>query len=203
MSRGKCAFKKTDVRRAVEAAQMTSEFLEHLHALKQKAYAGPIGKRQSSFELYGILSECYALALQSRRNETEGEALRLLVRNEKCDGKGRWTLRASDEFILVCRYVFPRRGAGKGELSNASRYAAALREAFKRQMAPTDFATFLKDRGGINALYLSRPLERGDVQTKTLYLDRQITASKDAAFSLTLRRMSDNRFEVLRVGEPA
>lgn len=172
-------------------------FLDRIRALKQQAYAGPIGKRQSSRELYGIITGCYEAAIQARRDPTDAEQLRQLVRGEASSGKGRWVLRNSDEFILVCRYVFPRKGDGKGELANASRYAAAMREAEKRQMAPADLASFLKDHGGINALYLTRPLERGDVRTKTLYLDRQITAPKHGEFSLTLRRLPNNRFEVL------
>lgn len=176
---------------------MTRTFLDRIRALKNEAYAGPIGKRQSSFDLYRVLVGCYSAALQARLREDDADELRRLVREEACDGKGRWTLPGSDEFILVCRYVFPRSGNGRGELANASRYAAALREAEKRQMTPDALADFLKNKGGVNALYLTRPLDRTDVQTKTLYLDRTITVSKNNQFTITLKRMEDNRFEVI------
>lgn len=178
---------------------MTSDFINRICALKDEAHAGPIGKRQSSFDLYRVLVGCYRLALQCRLQQEDADALRRLVREEACDGKGRWTLPGSDEFILVCRYVFPRASKGKGELANASRYAAAMREAEKRQMTPEDLADFLKNKGGVNALYLTRPLDRTDIQTKTLYLDRTITVSKHHSFTLTLKRMDDNRFEVVEM----
>jgi hypothetical protein len=46
---------------------------------------------------------------------------------------------------------------------------------------------------------MTRPLDRTDIQTKTLYLDRTITVSKHHSFTLTLKRMDDNRFEVVEI----
>ena len=166
--------------------------------LRAIAHAGPIGKRHSSFELYDLLAKCYALANRCKKPEAFEELSRLL-REQPCEGKGRWVLKTSDEFLLVCRYVFPRKGHGRGELTNASRYAHCLRQAEKRNIPPHELASWLRENGGVNALFLRRPLIRKTVKTKTLYLAEQIEVWKNKPFTLTLKRLPDNRYEVLEV----
>lgn len=167
--------------------------------LQREAYAGPIGKRHSSFALYDLLAGCMALAERCRRNPADLAELEALVREQPSAGKGRWTLRTSDEYLLVCRFVFPRTGTGKGELSNASRYAHCLREAAKRKLRSHELSAWLRENGGINALYLRRPLTRITVFTKTLRLTESIEVPKQGEFTLTLRRTPENTFDVVAV----
>lgn len=179
-----------------------SEIVAEAKRLRSMAHAGPIGKRHSSFELYDLLALCMALADRCRMDRGNGIALRDLVRGAAPKNvKGRWVERASDEYLLVCRYVFPN-GSRSAERSNASRYAHALREAAKQQIRPDNLVEVLKTNGGINALYLRRPLDASTVATKTLHLSSTITVTKGQAFSLTLRRNADNTFEVLNHLKP-
>jgi hypothetical protein len=171
--------------------------VEEANRLREIAHAGPIGKRHSSFELYDLLQKCMALAIRCR-DPREFEALENAIREQPSEGKGRWVLRTSDEYLLVCRYVFPRSGHGKGELSNASRYASCLRQAAQRQIRSSELAAWLRENGGINALFLRRPLKRRSVCTKVLHLTESIEVPKDREFTLTLRRTPENTFEVIR-----
>jgi hypothetical protein len=177
---------------------MVETVAEHARRLKGEAHAGPVGKRQSSFVLYNLLSGCMALAKRAQTNAVEALELRDLVRDEQTSGKGRWTLKSSDVYTVVCRYVFPRTGDARRELSNASRYAHALREAAKREIAPEELTEWLSTKGGVNALFLTRPDLRSTVLTKTLYLSEQIEVKKDVAFTLKLRRLPNNVYEVLK-----
>lgn len=167
--------------------------------LQREAHAGPIGKRHSSFALYDLLAKCMELVERCRRSPADLSELEALVREQPSEGKGRWVLKTSDEYLLVCRFVFPRRGTSKGELSNASRYAHCLREAAKRQIWPGELSGWLKQHGGINALYLRRPLTRTAVFAKTLRLTESIEVPKEGEFTLTLRRTPENAFEVVSI----
>ena len=174
-----------------------SDFITRLSSAKETAHSGPIGKRRSSFVLYNILVRCYGLAFECLLNEANRKTLEALVRNQPSEGRGRWTLQNSDVFLLVCRYVFPRNGTGRGELSNASRYASAMREAAKQNMSQERFSTVLCEDGGIQKLFLARPLKTTEIKTKTLHLDRSIVIHKNLVFTLTLRRLPDNNYEVI------
>lgn len=173
---------------------------ERIERLRQEAHAGPIGKRHSSFRLYEVLADCMDIALRCRRDPADRAELDRLVREQPKRGKGRWTLRSSDEFIAVCRYVFPN-GSRSAERSNSSRYAHCLRQAAERQIAPADLVHFLKTEGGLNVLYLARPLTRTTVSAKTIRFDRAVELPKDGEFTLTLKRQADGSFEVIEVGE--
>lgn len=163
--------------------------------LRQRAEAGPIGKRHSSFELYALLADCMALADRCR-DPGEYEALRMAITMQGGDGgPRRYVERNSDEYILVCRYVFSDRKPGK-ERSNASRYAHALREAAKRQINSKTLEAHLRTAGGINALFLARPLEARSCTLKTLYLAHAITVPKQGWFTVSLSRKPDGSFEV-------
>lgn len=165
--------------------------------LRNTAHTAPIGKRQASFVLYSMLGECMDLALRCRREPGAAALLRLKFAEQDLRGRNRrYVERGSDEFTLVCRYVFPT-GSRAAERANASRYAHTLRQADQRGIEPTGLAAWLGQNGGVNALFLARPLDRNTVRTKTLYLDRQIEIGKDATFTLTLRRRVDNCFEVV------
>lgn len=183
---GEAAIKITPIESVVDQARR----------LRRAAHAGPIGKRQSSFTLYAMLADCMALAQRASVGSAGYDELVALVREQPHEGKGRWTLKGSDEYIVVCRYVFPT-GSRSAERANASRYAHALREAAKRRIYPHELAGWLSEHGGINALFLARPGARRTVTTKTLYLSRQIEARDGEAFSIVLRRRTDNLYDVL------
>jgi hypothetical protein len=55
----------------------------------------------------------------------------------------------------------------------------------------------MKKNGGINALYLRRPLSRTTVLTKCLRLLEQIDVPKSGQFTLTLERMPENAYRVV------
>lgn len=165
--------------------------------LREIAEKGPIGKRHSSFALYDILAKCMALANRCRRSLKDRDELVGLLRLQPHTGKrGRYIEKASDEYTLVCRFVFAE-DRGSAERSNSSRYAMALRQAAERQIGSDDLVDVLRNKGGINALFLRRPLDRADVVTKCLNLARSIEAPKGKKFTLTLRRLPDNTYDVL------
>lgn len=184
------------------------DLLDRLNRLKKKADLGPIGKKKSSFEMYALLAECMSLALQCKRDPQDGRALRdLLNEGRKGSGRGpgssrRGVLSTSSEFLIVCRFVFNHGTSDKAQLSNASRYGKALEEAHRLGIDAHQLEKHLKEKGGINALFLQRPTKPVAVTTKTLYLRKAVTIPKGADFVLVLRRGSDNVFEVVSDPEP-
>ena len=166
------------------------------HRLRGIAESGPIGKRHSSFELYDLLAGCMALADRCKQPDEYNEIKRLVMQ-QPSKGNRRYIEKGSDEYILVCRFVFGNLRSAGAERSNASRYAHCLREAAKQGVTSKTLAKTLSDNGGINALFLSRPLEATTFTTRCLNLAAPITIAKDEVFSLTLRRMADNRYDVI------
>jgi len=180
-----------------------SDITEEARRLQQVALAGPIGKRHSSFALYRLLSDCMALAVRCMNASEDRQALIDLIKPDEY-GKGRsrkgQVNASSSEFQLVCRFVFQHKGtSASAERSNASRYGKTLEEAFKRQIGPTKIESFLREQGGINALFRRRPLRSTSVRTKTLYLTESIDVPKTGEFTITLRRTPENAFEVIAV----
>lgn len=184
-----------------DRSAMNGDIRGAAEALRQRAEAGPIGKRHSSFELYALLADCMALAERVAADEKEFNELRMSMTLRGVDGgPRRYVERDSDEYILVCRYVFSDGNASK-ERSNASRYAHALREAARQQINSRTLNEHLRTKGGVNALFLRRPLAARMSTTKTLYLDRQISIRKGEPFSLRLLRNADGSFAVLEHSE--
>lgn len=148
--------------------------------------------RHSDITLYKLLARCLALC---ERDATDIEALRLAYGREAREATGRrvYIERGSDAPQVVCRYVLRE----DEHRANVNRYAFALREAQKRQISSTDLVEWLANNGGVNALYLARPLDQEYVATRTLRLDRQIATHKSQPFSLKLIRLPDNTFKVL------
>jgi hypothetical protein len=169
---------------------------KEIEALKRAAHAGPIGKRHSSFELYDLLAGCMRVAERCQRDWRARAELEQFFLSQPAVGR-RYVEKGSDEFVLVCRTVFPT-GSRAAERSNASRYAHCLREAAKRQIPSSELSRVLRSEGGLNALYMARPLTRTTVSTKCLNLTESVTVPKAGSFTLTLRRTADNRYEVLR-----
>jgi hypothetical protein len=150
-------------------------------------------KRHSSFRLYDVLAPCLAICERCERDPDErAEIDRLFAEQPKVGQNRRYVEKGSDIYQLVCRYVF----AGT-YLTNATRYAQALREAAKMQIRSADLATWLRHNGGVNALYFRRPLAALAVEMKTLRLTEPVRVQRHKAFSLTLRWQPDNTFKVL------
>lgn len=187
-----------------------TSILDDALRLRGTAEAGPIGKRQSSAELYSVLAGCLRLVERCALNPGELEELRFActetpwrVRQYPGERHRSYVERGSDAYIVVCRFVFGGLKSAAAERSNASRYAQALRMATRRGITSEGLAVHLWHSGGVNALFLSRPLEAKSVTTKCIRLDRPVTFPKHAAVTLTLRRMADGAFEVLGFTENA
>lgn len=127
--------------------------------LRRTAEAGPIGKRHSSADLYRLLAECMALAEQCRDLAGHEEMRRLVVERGRDGGKRCYVEHGSDEYILVCRFVFDNLRSKSAERSNASRYAHAMRQAAALGVTSATLFERLSADGGINALFLRRPLD--------------------------------------------
>lgn len=176
---------------------------EAAHRVRRTAEAGPIGKRKTSFELYALLADCMALAERCTSDRAAFDEMRGLVAQQPHDGNRRYVEMCADAYQLVCRFVFADLKSRGAERSNASRYAMALREAAKIGVKSADLAAHLRDGGGINSLFLARPLAARSVTTRMLHLTQSITAPKDEEITLTLRRISDGRFDVISTGVAA
>lgn len=170
---------------------------EEAYEVKRKAEAGSIGKRKSSFELYALLADCMALAERCEGSLVDRVEMRKLVAQQEGSGNRKYVEARSDAFIIVCRFVFHDLRSDGASRSNASRYAMCLREARKLNIRSDKLAEYLRDKGGINSLFMARPLTAVRFQTKCLNLDRAINILKGQPFCLTLRRLPDNRYEVI------
>jgi hypothetical protein len=179
-----------------------TRLIDELMDIKRDAHAGPVGKRHSSFILYDVLQRC-ALAVQRMMDEPDQrrEVEAMIVQRPNPGRNRTFVEKGSDEFVVVCRYVFPCTESYGKERSNASRYAATLRQMALIGIRPDEVAHKLKNEGGVNKYYLTRPVDRKTVQTKTLYLDRRIEIPKHGEFMLVLKRLEDGRLEVMSVGE--
>jgi hypothetical protein len=179
-----------------------TRIIDELMDIKKDAHAGPVGKRVSSFVLYDVLQRCAMVVERISKNPGERLEVESLIKERPRGNRNRsYVESGSDEFVLVCRYVFPSTESADKERSNASRYAAALRQMTLEGIKSDEVAHKLKTEGGINRFYLTRPVERKTVITKTLYLDRSIEVPKTGQFMLVLQRLEDGRIEVLSKGE--
>lgn len=151
-------------------------------------------QKQASLALYDVLAPCLELCERCERDANEQAELERLFADQPRQGNRRYVEKASDIYVLVCRFVFT-----ETDRTNAMRYACALREAGRRQIGSTDLADWLRSNGGVNALYFSRPLDTRVVGSKTLHLHSRISFSRDEPFTLTLRWRTDNRFDVLAI----
>lgn len=167
--------------------------------IRKIAEAGPIGKRHTSFELYSLLGECMTLAERCRSSPEEADEMRRLVANQPTTRQRRYVEGGSDSFLLVSRYVFADLRSAAANRSNASRYAHAMRIAFDAGIRGAALAEHLRDNGGINSLFVKRPLLAVSVSTKTLHLTSSVTLPKQGAARLTLSRSIDGRFDVHEV----
>lgn len=149
-------------------------------------------KKKASFRLYGVLAQCMAICERCQLNDQDLTELKELFASQPPDegNKRRYIEKGSDVFLLTCRYVFHG-----SYLTNASRYAHCLRQAAKLQINSSDLANWMRNNGGINALYFRRPLDRGQMRIKCLHLTRTIEFPRDGSeFTIHLRWNQDNTF---------
>jgi hypothetical protein len=148
-------------------------------------------QKAASLALYGVMATCMELCERCDRDPAEQAQLERLFGEQPRSGNRRYVEKGSDIYVLVCRFVFT-----ETDRTNAMRYASALREAGKMQIASSQLSDWMKENGGVNALYFRRPLDTRQVKTKCLRLAKQIQFSRDTPLSLTLRWRDDNTFDV-------
>lgn len=149
-------------------------------------------QKKASLALYDVLAECKRLCERCDHNAEDFEEVKRLFAEQPKSGNRRYVEKGSDIYVFVCRFVFT-----ETDRTNAMRYASALREAEKLQISGANLASYLKNKGGVNGLYFRRPLDERSQKTKCLRLSSQITYSRDEEFTLRLRWLNDNTFEVL------
>lgn len=185
-------------------AEIQQDDLEQkLKALRKLAVDGGLPVRRKDRDLYAIMAGCLALCEEIIRDSREPElrevfrvsvAGRGLTPDEARKGR-RYAYPSSDAFILVCRYAL----ADTETAQIVSKYSQALREAARRQIRAVDLPVWLRENGGILALYRSRPtLGARSGGVRTLELDKTIDFPRDGgAFTLTLRYDGNGFFHVL------
>lgn len=151
-----------------------------------------ITQRRRDVDLYGLLAECLTACEEI---EAGGliETVRQRVAEKPTNGRNRTYAEASsDVFVVVGRYVF------EPEMNRVAswRYSATIREAAKAGIRGADLVGWLRENGGINALFKGRPVNARTARTKTLNLNQQIEVPKDAPFTLTLQRDHRGFFDV-------
>lgn len=152
-------------------------------------------QKLASLDLYRVLSRTMALCEAASLSNSAQDDLRDLIAAEPGERNRAYVERGSDIYTLACRYVF----MGDESAANICRYAHALREAEKLGVHSAELFDRLRDQGGVNALYLRRPLKAQFASAKMLRLDRSVCFPKHGSFTLSLRRSADNVFTVLEV----
>jgi len=154
-----------------------------------------INQRRRDVDLYSLLAEALRVC-----EYVEEQGLHALLRDRvasrSIDGKKRsYVERNSDVFVLVGRAIF------EPEINRSAswRYSATLREASKYGLTSNDLVEWLKEYGGINALFRTRPVNSRTADTKTLHLTSSITVPKYEEFTITLRRNDKGYFDVIRL----
>lgn len=159
----------------------------------------PMRKRGANTALYDALAIAMQVCELANNDINQDVLLGKMISELPRGTKNRqYVERSSDIYQRVCRYVF----LGEEHTANINRYAIALREAAKRQVHSSELKTRLNS-GGVNQFYLVRPLNNEFISTRCLRLARNITHPKGDDFTLRLRRLDDNSYEVLdfRIGK--
>jgi hypothetical protein len=173
-----------------------------LDSVRRQAIAGGLPVQRRDRDLYSILSACLEICEEVQRDGLEKQ-LREYVRvsvagtglsvDEARKGR-RYAYPSSDAYVLVCRCVL-----GSETMQLRSKYAHALREAARRQISWRDLSEWLRNNGGVLALYNSRPgVGKRGGGVRVLHLTTAIDPCKDGKpFTITLRNTGDGFFEVL------
>lgn len=174
-----------------------SDIVSELAACRSLA-SDDLLRRMPRPDLHRLVARCMGLAERCERDPADFATLHAAVR---VDGIGltgrRYVEFDTDAYLLVCRHVFDH------DRSRGWRYAAVMREAAKRQIGSGDLASWLAENGGMNALFLVRPLTRTTVSAKVIRLTKQIEMPKHGPIVLTLQREPDGLFAPLSVASPS
>lgn len=158
-----------------------------LEAARVKALNGGLPIRRKDGSLYALLAGCMFICEKVQREQLEPELheavrVRVDIRGENNAGKGRrFAFKDADAFTLVCRYVL-----SADNRQSAYRYATTLREASKRQISSGELTSWLTKNGGVQALFLTRPVDARSAKTKILHLTESIEYPKNGEFVVTL-----------------
>jgi hypothetical protein len=148
-------------------------------------------KKHSDIALYVFLARCLRIC-ESEITEIEK------LRNEfktfpPLPGRNRlFVEKQSDVFQFVIRYVF----YGVENHANAHRYAKALREAFAMQIGSEELVGWLRNKGGVNALFTHNRVMPKIVITRCLRLTSPLTLEAREPFTVTLWRRTDGYYDV-------
>lgn len=174
-----------------------------LEAARKQAIEGGIPVRRKDRDLYATLAACLEICEEVVRDGLEPQ-LRSIIQvsvagqglsvDEARVGK-RFTYKASDAYLLVCRYVLSDTETKQLQ----SKYSQALREAARRQISSAQLPEWLKKNGGVLALYNSRPTAgKRNGGIRVLNLMTPVDPRRDGkAFTLTLRNRGGGFFEVI------
>jgi len=149
-------------------------------------------KKLASFKLYEVLADCMRMVQRCNNNPVDMAEMEALFKSIAPDDGRHYVEKTNYIPNIVCRYVFD--GSNR---TNIARYSIVLREAEKRQIAPGDLAQYMKDNGGVNEFYFSRPLQSREVFTKNLALTKPVRISRDKPFTLRVIWSRGNLFNVL------
>lgn len=166
---------------------------DDLNALRNAA--SDLGKRASSFKLYSLLKDCMAAAERAASGESEMKELKEAFTSQETGGNRRYIESTTDEYMLVCRYVFHTDNGNTGR-NQGWRYGKSLSVAASMGFNSETIGDALKTKGGINAFFQRRKQPNPLVKAKVLRLTQQIEIPSDRPFTLTLRRLPDNLFEI-------
>jgi hypothetical protein len=167
-----------------------------LEQARERALNGGLPVRRKDAKLYILLAECLAICEEVISTNMFEELRRLAVvsvnhrqprgtvtRAESNNGRGRnYVEKNSDAFILVSRYVL----SADGERNSPYRYATTLREAHRRNIPSDQLKDWLTENGGVQALFLTRPVVARSGRTKILHLTESIEYPKSGKFVVTL-----------------
>ena len=165
-------------------------FFESL--INRRASYDALLNNHSAF-LYAILSDCLALCVDPQRNDPKS-ALResLNVYREAKNAKRKIQENTPFETVIV-RFVFEESNPVESESisrSQASVYSAVLRKAIDANVAPADFAAWVKKSGGLDKIRREREeteqKQSIDLEAKTqahFSKANMIAEIKDAALS--------------------
>lgn len=152
--------------------------------------------RRKDAALYGLIAACLGICERVDREGLQDElreAVRVSVdiRGAGNAGRGRrFAMFESDVYILVARYVM-----AADQRNNPYRYAAAMREAAKRQIRSDALVDWLAEHGGVRALVLQVPKRR---TIRVLHLTEAVEYLPGVPLNLSLMATPIGTFQVLR-----
>ena len=172
---------------------------EKLLEAKEHAISEGVPARRKDQTLYKLLAECLHICefvqLYHLEDQLRSEiAVSVDMRGHNNYGKGRrYTERSADVFILVCRFVLE----GVDNRNSIYRYAAALREAHRRNLKAGDLEKWLLNRGGgVNHLFRSRERAPYLSRLRVLHLNQKVVIPESGKITLTLQRDEKGDFDV-------